>query len=443
MTLSIVRRILRLPVIGKLYVQGMLFPALLAVAVIGILVHGAINRGAPEDVGVESLPLQIPVTVPSLRPDLEKTPLTYISDYWRQLGGQVRNRFVLLGSGSHPGVVVAPGVALTTIDAADDVTLQQRAVEEQGGRVPQEVLGLDTWLNLALIAVKQDDPNASFSLGNSPDVAPGSFLAEVGIDSGGSLRISPATIVSWDSAGDARLEITPAPAALGFVGALVDLDGALAGVSVPDDNGVRLLAHDQVMELVDRLASGSACLAIEVADLGEEIRRLLGVTGGVAIERIRADAFVPEPSLRGGDILLEWDGNAVSTTEEFASLYLNSEPGNLIPYTVLRGRQRVSGRTRMPQRDCRPVSQTRRRLPGLGMTVDQNQSGEWQVIAVTQNGVAESSGIEKSDLILAVNGTELRNQGQELLVRLDEGADTPVVTVQRSDRTLLLVLGYE
>jgi len=225
--------------------------------------------------------------------------------------------------------------------------------------------------------------------------------------------------------------------------ALVDLDGDLVGVAVPDGDRVHVLGHDELARLVDRLTSGAACLAIEVSDLSDELLGLLGVPNGVAVERVRADAFAPEPSVLGGDVLIAWNGVSVSSAEEFAVAYTEGEPGSLIPYTVLRGNRRVSGRTRLPQMDCRPVSPTRTQLPGLGMTLDQNESGHWQVIAVIESGVAARSGVQEDDHILAVNGTPLGAQDRDLLVRLDEGADTPVVTIERGDRTLLLALDHD
>jgi len=412
----------------------------LALAVVAVLAHGAWTRNTPGTPGPETQTLQIPVTVPTLRPNLEKTPLTYISDYWQQLGEQVRNRFLLVGSGGHPSVVVAPGVALTSIAAADDVAARQRAIEEQGARAPEEVLGVDTGLNVALIAVKQDDPTASFSLGRTPEIEPGSFLAEIGLGRDGRLRISPATVVSWNPDGDPRLEITPELVAREAVVALVDLDSELAGVAIPDSGDVHVLAYDELAELIERLTTGAICQAIEVADLGEEILGLLGVGAGVAVESVRADAFLPQPSLEGGDIILEWNGSSVSTSEEFAGLYAESEPGELIPYTVLRGRRRLSGRTRMPQPDCRPVSSTRTALPGLGMTLDRTASGQWQVIAVSQNGVAARSGVEEGDLIVAVDDVALADDDQARLLRLDEAATTPVVTIVRGARTFFRLL---
>ncbi len=41
---------------------------------------------------------------PAIRGDLEKTPLTYFSDYWAQLGEEARDYIVLVGPGCHAGV---------------------------------------------------------------------------------------------------------------------------------------------------------------------------------------------------------------------------------------------------------------------------------------------------------------------------------------------------
>ena len=58
------------------------------------------NEEAPEP--SESPKVEPTPVASALRPDLEKTPLSYYSDYWRQVGERVKPKIVLAGPGAHP-----------------------------------------------------------------------------------------------------------------------------------------------------------------------------------------------------------------------------------------------------------------------------------------------------------------------------------------------------
>ncbi len=104
------RFFLRLPGINRLHERQWLFPVLVVVVVAGVLVQGALQRTAtaqrepplPDTEPATTLPTPV-VTRPALRGDLEKTPLTYFSDYWAQLGEEARDHIVLVGPGPTPG----------------------------------------------------------------------------------------------------------------------------------------------------------------------------------------------------------------------------------------------------------------------------------------------------------------------------------------------------
>ena len=122
------RFFLRLPGISRLHERQWLFPVLVVVVVAGVLVQGALQRTAtaerepplPDTEPATTLPIPV-VARPALRGDLEKTPLTYFSDYWAQLGEEARDHIVLVGPGRHAGVLIEPGLALASIAAAETI----------------------------------------------------------------------------------------------------------------------------------------------------------------------------------------------------------------------------------------------------------------------------------------------------------------------------------
>ena len=153
----------------------------------------------------------------------------------------------------------------------------------------------------------------------------------------------------------------------------MDLDVELAGIAYRSSEGMQVLSSQEVWLLVERLAGGTACQSIEVAEISEETRKLIGASRGVIVEKVRQDSFLPEPSILEGDILVSWNRNAVNSIEEFGKLYQETEPGTLVRYVVVRNRQRVSGGTRMPGIDCRPVSEPLHFFASLGITLRWDQ----------------------------------------------------------------------
>ena len=369
------KSILQLPIARKLsarirnlHARGLLVPAVVVLVVVAVLVHGALTREADQEASGQAEQFLPAFELPALRPDLDKTQLAYASDYWRQLGKKVQNKLVLIGRREIAGVVVAPGVVLTSISAADDVVAEQREqalmredTAQEGGtdaevdaqaaeagteadppKEPYELLGVDSELGLALFAFKQDDAEANFRQSEYSALAPGDQVAAVSFTPDKGIGITPGYVTSrsrgaLSGVDETRLEVAiPFPESL-QVAAIVDLDARLAGMAFRTVKGMQVLSSDAVGLIVDRLAGGPMCQAIEVGELSGEARRLLGLTGGVVVEKVRQDAFAPEPSIHEGDILMSWNRRNVTSVEEFGGLYRGPEPGSLVRYVVLFG----------------------------------------------------------------------------------------------------------
>lgn len=419
--------ITRLPVVRDLYARGLLFPAVLILAVLGVLVHGAFQDEASAEAVAETQPLLAPVEVPGIRPDLEKSPLTYFSDYYRQLGEKVRNKLVLLGRDQIPGVVVAPGVALTTLEAADGIDAEDET---------HEVLGLDTERGLALIAVKQDDPDASFSSVSYAVLTPGSSIVAVSLGPDGRVRVTPGSVVSLSTTTEGFLDVAVPFSDFLEAAALVDLDAGLIGVAIRTSRGIEVISREEVNMLVDRLAKGPACQAIEVSDMTDGVREALRL-GGVVVEKVRRNSFLPEPSIRAGDVLLSWNGEAVENAEQFASLYQAAPPGELVRYAVWRSGRRVTGRTRMPQSDCRPMDDPPQTLTDWGIVLRWDRGTGWRVVELTEHSPAAEAGVMEDDLIVAVDGVALSGGDIRKLRRLERNTKPVVLTLRRGNRVKL------
>jgi S1-C subfamily serine protease len=305
---------------------------------------------------------------------------------------------------------------------------------------------VDAEWGLALFELEQPEPGA-FSLANAGSARPGSFCAAVTLSADGRVRIIPAYVAAVEASDRGEslaLTLTPdfTPAAI------VNLDGDLLGIAVKSKDETKIVSSQVLLGLVARLQGNRTCHAIEVAEMSSSVRRLLGVDSGVVVERVREDAFVPEPSLRPGDVMLEWDGQPVPDVWTFHQLYEAQQPGTLVRFIVVRGRRRVSGGTIMPDRACRPIGESPRTFPIVGLIVRWvgeevagSVDGGWQVLSVMEQTPADTAGLREGDVLIRANRREVGLQIVPRALEPFERRPRPMlVTVRRADRVKLLAL---
>ena len=473
------RGLLRLPGVRHLHERQLLFPALVLIVVAGVLIHGALDReraaradpgsadpAAAESAGADQREASVPVRAPagpllSVRGDLEKTPLTYFSDYWAQLASEMGAHLLEVGATGESGLVVEPGLAVTSIAAADALMAVEarsrlkaasgetaetagngdEATGNPAGDTDVEagpwalassgVRALDREEGLALIEV--DDGLPPFARGDALGLASGSYIGAVTLDRAGSPSITPGYLVS--AAADGNLELSFAPPASGLA-AVVDLDGFLVGVTYLAPDGARAMAVDALRRKLEEMAQPEPCRAISVAQLDVGVLDLLG-RRGLLIDRVVSSAFLPEPSLRPGDVLIEWNGEPVNSVEGFEASYDALEAGQLVRYRVIRGRRTVAGGTVLPDAECRAEAPAVVRLARLGLEVewrDDAGAGGWIVTTVVPDGPAGRAGVAEDDRLLTVDG-------RAVAAGDSAGARAAVERLDTSDSPLLLSLG--
>ena len=484
--------LLRIPVIRSLHDRELLFPVVVVLVVSGVLVQGVWQGDPPvETVDQVSAPAPLPPPV-SRRPDLEKTPLTYFDDYWRQLRERVEDRVVLVGPARTPAVVVMPGLALTSAEAGEAVLAEvERArlvrppleapthqgsdagasatppggaegeaspvesgvedpdPEQSPAPRPGGLIAVDRDLGLSLFEVDATRVEA-FALIPPAAVPSGAYVAAVTRDRTGRAAITPGHLVSAraEPAGQS-FEVSMRLAGPGAT-AVVDLDGALVGIAVDVgevQGGPRLLSSSAVRRVVAGLQRQVPCRALVVSALAPPVLALLGIDGGVLVERVRQDAFMPEPSLHAGDVILEWAGQAMTTVEAFEALTDTLDLGALVRYRVLRGRRQLAGGTVLPGDDCRPVGEPPVRLARFGLALRWTTGGGaaaghgWRVAATAPDGAAETAGLLPDDLVLAVDGGAAEGLGaRAVFERMERRGEPTLMTVRRADRVRILAL---
>jgi S1-C subfamily serine protease len=374
-----------------------------------------------------------------LRPDLEKTPLAYHSDYWRQLGERVKSKIVLVGSRSTPALVIEPGLAVSS----------PRLVEE-AGETPFRLLGGGPESNLTLLELPPPSAAQAFVPSDPASLHPGLLVAAISLTADGSLLVVPGYLASAPRPledGSATGEEDSLDVAIPFprslaTAAIVDLDGQLVGAAFEAGESLRTVSSAVLLRVVERLRTHPFCHAIEVAAMEDRVKELLGMAGGVLVERVRESSFAPGPSIHAGDVLLAWGDHEMTTPEEFRRAYEAQAPGHLVAFEVRRGRSRVRGSTVMPGPDCRPAGRSPVPLPRIGMTIGWTDDPEpgWGVLALTPGGPAATAGIEVRDRILRVDGLALPRSGVEARQRFERRSPALSILLRRDRHVRLIAL---
>ena len=494
--------LLRLPGVRTLHQRQLLFPAIVVIVVAAVLLEGTLERSQPAEANEESS-FDEPVPRPVIRSELEKTPLTYFSDYWSQLAEGARPKLTAIGSSGTPAILVGSGMALTTLEPAleivaardrtrlttadpesalepaEDVTEDPNAVgetapeapgaaltdaavtddpmtsegDEDGGALteesgPHRLRSWDDEIGLALFDVESPDQIA-FTLSDPRLLPSGSYLGAVTLDAGGRSAITPGHLVTAHSGPDGGELVVSMdfPETLS-IAALVNLEGALVGVAYGTPDGHRVVTSTEMLRLLEALQTETRCRGLEVSDLSADVRSVLDLEVGVLVEFVDIAAFEPLASLRGGDILIEWGGEEIRSAEQFMELYDAQEPGSLVSYRVVRDRRRVTGGVVMHSRGCSPPGPEPVRLPRFGLAVqwmpEQDEpavTAGWMVVAVAPDGASATAGVDERDWLVALDRRTLDNERDRTsLEAAADSDDALLLSLRRDGRTKLVAV---
>lgn len=412
-----------------------------------VLLEGALHRvrrGA--SVGKQEVGPPAPPEV-LRRPDLEKAPLSYQSDYWRQLGERTMAGLALVGERRLAAVVVSPGLALAPIGALDSPPPgDPRIPLPPSAPVGFQAIAMDPEAGVALFAISPTEAIQPLAAPDAGSASAGTLIAAVSLAPNGRLRVAPGHLVSVPN-GSETLDVSIAFPPGAGAAALVDLDGRLVGVSVPSANGTRVLSAEAALRAVQRLHRSPRCEAIEVGALDDAVRRQLSIAGGALVVRVRDRSFATRPDIQPGDVVVRWNGRAVASPQEFERLYDAVRPGTAARALVRRGRLSLSVAVVVPP-DCRPFREPALSLPALGLTVahaggagERGVERRWVVVTVSPASPGAAAGLEAGDQLLSVDGRPIGGVTAAALRESLAAAGSPhLITLQRGDKILLQAL---
>ena len=348
-------------------------------------------------------------------------------DLW---GPRYQRNIHILGSGfmSH-----AQGYLVTNahvIEGTDSI----KAISSDGGEFTAEIISADTSHDLAILRVDANEPLPAISLGCSNDLMIGETVIAIGNPYGYANTVTTGII----SATDRDIQVnedfwlrgliqTDAPINPGNSGGpLLNINGELIGVNTV----VKADAQNIGFAIpVDGLINNISQLLMP-----EKLRRVrLGLTmgrmctirqhTGLEIDTVSDASPADDQGLRAQDLILELDGQALTSIIDFYVKLMNKEIGQPIAMTYIRPSDAPLTEHKVKLKLApRPLPDGRRLAHKyFQMTISEltdaiarqfNFEGAYPVLIITdvsRGGMAQEIGLRAGDLILEVNGKTVRN----------------------------------
>jgi S1-C subfamily serine protease len=302
------------------------------------------------------------------------------------------------GSGFLPGTadqiiqtVVSTGLVIDStghilVNATSVVGFDQIQVSAEERSVPGVLEAVDYRQNIAIL--KSNLPVGEPVRFSEPGVCAGQMVLSVGNDYG--LRVSPSIGFCAGSRDDGLLQFSVPIGPNSIGGGVFDLSGKLLGVIVgaPGDGSRAATAVPscRLPEIIKFLLTkgsrqagfiGVATAQIEVSPPMDFTNGSLSMQAGLrALDRglMIASVLPGSPAARAGivpgDLVLTFDGEAVSSSLDLASQVSQLEPGTVSSMQVMRHGNPLTVRIEIGQRPVSPVAQVRTEPKPRNATAD-------------------------------------------------------------------------
>jgi Do/DeqQ family serine protease len=216
-------------------------------------------------------------------------------------------------------------------------------------------------------------------------------------------------------------------------GALVDLKGQLVGINTAifsqsgGSHGIGFAIPASMVRAVVETAKGGATavrrpwLGARVQNVTPDIAESMGLDHptGVLVASLQAKSPAEEAGLKRGDLILTVDGKTVDDPEAFGYRFALKGLSGTTKFGILRGTGRTTVAVKLgpaPETRPRDTLKVRTRSPFMGATlvntspavaeeiqVDLPAEGV-AVSSVDENSIAARAGLQKGDIIVAING---------------------------------------
>jgi len=209
---------------------------------------------------------------------------------------------------------------------------------------------------------------------------------------------------------------------IGINTAILSRTGSYAGYgfAVPID-----IVTKVVTDIIEYGEVQKAFIGASVVELSSQVVRNLdlkidaSLKTGVVINQIQEEGAAAKAGIRENDIIIEIDGQPISTRSEFEEIISYQSPGNIIGLILVRGKQRLNKKVTLTNRegtttilkreiysseylgvDLETVSKVEREVLEIGYGV--------KVIKVYSHGILSNLGINAGFVVTDINYSKIR-----------------------------------
>lgn len=356
-------------------------------------------------------------------------------------------------------------------------------VTAQDGRVLEaELVGTDSWLDLAVLRLKNADDLPSAPLGSSGALEVGDWVIAIGNPLGFDYTVTLGIVSALNRS-------VPRPDGSGYFRRMIQTDAAIN----PGNSGGPLVnAHGEVVGMNTIIARQSQGLAVEGINFAvpiDEIKRALpqllsqgtvtrawlgvyiqditpgmedkfGVAPGqgVLVADVVKGSPAEEAGIQPGDVIVSVDDTPVGNTDELQTEIMYRRPGDVVQIGILRNGDRITLPVTLGERPAEEElagvapGQAEEGVKKFGLTVQAitpdlaeryglDTARGVVVVDVEPGSKAYWGGVEEGDVILEVNRQPVNtiDDWNQIVSGLSEDEDV-LLTVLREGRTRFLLL---
>ncbi len=285
-------------------------------------------------------------------------PGSPFEDMFKEFNTPTERKASALGSGF---IIDAKGTVVTNshvIKGADDIT-----VSVNGSEYKAKVIGIDPYMDLAVLKIESDEKFVPVSFGNSDKARVGDWVIAIGNPFGFGGTVTSGIISSRNrDIGLTRYDDfiqTDASINQGNSGGpLFNLDGEVIGINTaiiaPGQSGSIGIgfaipsnpASKVIKQLIKYGETKRGWLGVRIQQVTKEIAEVhkLEKPKGALVASVSENSPADKAGIKAGDIILEFDGKNVDTMRTLPKLVAQTEVGKRVVVQIWRNEKLVSKR---------------------------------------------------------------------------------------------------
>lgn len=407
----------------------------------------------------ETTPAIVSIAVSGTQPNRQQVPEMFRYFFGDQGQQQPKERpFRGLGS----GVIIdaAKGYVVTNnhvIDNADKIIVKLT----DGREIEATKLGADAQSDIALLKIDAEKL-VDLKIADSDNLRVGDFVVAIGNPFGLNQTVTSGIVSALGRSGlniGGYEDFIQTDAAINrgnSGGALVNLHGELIGINTaifgPGGGNVGIgfaIPSNMMKSLVDQLAEFGEVRRGLLGILGQDVDAALAeavnsnVNKGAFVREVVADSAADKGGILAGDIIIEVNGNELSSFNELRAKVGSLAAGTKVELTIMRNGDTKTldvvlgnaGEPQVSEKEIHPALEGAKLENGN----DRKNDPAVLVVAVSERSPAARIGLRENDLIVAINRKKVNNIG-DLSRLIKESKDVVAITVQRGSSQIIIVI---